>query len=125
MESFCTSHWFRGTQGHQDGAGWRSPEPRGREVSDVSVVFHLEAFVDFRPHLVLGWRCCLRAKSFTSSPTLCDPVDCTPPDSSVHGILQARVLEWGAMPSSGGSSRPRDRIHISYVSCAGRQALYH
>ena len=46
---------------------------------------------------------CLVAQS---RPTLCDPVDCSPPGSSVHGILQARILEWVAMPSSKGSSRP-------------------
>ena len=38
--------------------------------------------------------------------TLCDPMDCSPPGSSVHGILQARILEWVAMPSSRGSSSP-------------------
>ena len=40
--------------------------------------------------------------------TLWDPVDCSPPGSSVHGILQAKILEWSAMPYSRGSSRPRD-----------------
>ena len=40
--------------------------------------------------------------------TLCDPTDCSPPGSSVHGILQARILEWVVMPSSKGSSQPRD-----------------
>ena len=59
------------------------------------------------------------------SPTLCDPTGCSPPGSSVHGILQARILEWVAMPSSRGSSPPRDRIHISYVSCISRWVLYH
>ena len=39
--------------------------------------------------------------------TLCDPLDCSPPGSSVHGILQARILEWIAMPFSRESSRPR------------------
>ena len=43
-------------------------------------------------------------KSLQLCPTLCDHVDCSPPDSSVHGILQARILEWIAMPSSRGSS---------------------
>ena len=43
-----------------------------------------------------------------SCPTLCDPRDCSPPGSSVHGLLQARILEWVAMPSSRGSSQPRD-----------------
>ena len=40
--------------------------------------------------------------------TLCDPVDCSPPGSSVHGILQARILEWVAISLSRGSSRPSD-----------------
>ena len=47
------------------------------------------------------------AKSLQSCPTLCDLTDCSPPGSSVHGILQARILEWVAMSSSRGSSRPR------------------
>ena len=41
------------------------------------------------------------------------------------GIIQARILEWVAMPSFRGSSQPRDRTHISYVCCIGRQVLYH
>ena len=68
---------------------------------------------------------CMRAKSLQSYPTLCDPRDCSPPGSSLHGILQARILEWVAMPSSRGSSQPRDRTHVSYVSCNSRQVLYH
>ena len=44
-----------------------------------------------------------------SCPALCNPMDCSPPGSSVHGILQARRLEWVAMPFSRGSSLPRDR----------------
>ena len=46
---------------------------------------------------------CLGAKSLQSCPTLCHLMDCSPPGSSVHGILQARILEWVVMPSSGGS----------------------
>ena len=45
---------------------------------------------------------CLHAKSLQSYLTLCDPVDCSPPGCSVHGILQARILEWVAMPFSRG-----------------------
>ena len=56
---------------------------------------------------------CMHAQSLQ---TLCDPVDCSPPGSSVHGILQARVLEWITMPSSKGSSQPRDRTLLSYIS---------
>ena len=66
------------------------------------------------------------ANSHQSSPTLCNSVDRSPPSSSVHGILQARILEWVEMPSSSrGSSRPRDRTCVSYISCIGRRPLYH
>ena len=57
--------------------------------------------------------------------TLCDPMDCSPPGSSVHGILQARILEWVAMPSSRRSSWLRDQTCFSYIACIGRQVLYH
>ena len=60
-----------------------------------------------------------------SSSTLSNPVDRSPPSSSVHGILQARILEWAAVSCSRGSSRPRDWTHISCVSCISRQILYH
>ena len=46
--------------------------------------------------------------------TLCDPIDCSPPGSSVHGILQARILEWVAMPFFRGSSRPRNWTRVSH-----------
>ena len=52
---------------------------------------------------------------------LCDPMDCSPPGSSVCGILQARILEWVAMPFSRGSSQPRDQTWVSGVSCVGRR----
>ena len=58
-----------------------------------------------------------------SSVQLCSSMDCSPPGSSVHGILQARTLEWVAMPSSRGSSWPRHRTQVSYISCIGRQFL--
>ena len=56
-----------------------------------------------------------------SCPTLCDPMDYSLPGSSVHGIFQARVLEWIAISFSRGSSWPRDRTQVSCV--AGRDAL--
>ena len=61
------------------------------------------------------------AKSLPSCLTLCDPMYCSPPGSSVHGILEARILEWVAMLCSRGSSWPRD---WTCVSCIGRQILY-
>ena len=59
----------------------------------------------------------MRAESLQLCPTLCNPVDCSLPGFPVHGILQARVLEWVAMPFSRGSFWPRDQTHISSVSC--------
>ena len=53
--------------------------------------------------------------------TLCDSMDCSLPGFSVHGILQARILEWVAVSSSRGSSQPRD---WTYVFCTGRRILY-
>ena len=49
-------------------------------------------------------------------PTPCDPMDCSPPGYSVHGILQARILEWVAMPSSRGSSQPRAWTQVSRIA---------
>ena len=66
---------------------------------------------------------CAHAKSLQSCPTLCDPMDLSPPGSSVHGILQARTLEWVAVPSSRESSPPRDGTHVSYISCIGISLL--
>ena len=51
--------------------------------------------------------------------------NCGPPGSSVHGILQARILEWVAISSSRVSSQPKDRTCVSYVSCIGSKVLYH
>ena len=62
---------------------------------------------------------CSVAKSF---PTLCDHVDCSLAGSSVHGILQTRILEWVVMSLSRGSSQPRDQTR---VRCPGRQILSH
>ena len=75
-----------------------------------SLVFHFSCF------------CC---RSVTKScPTLSKLVDCSMPGSSVHEILQARILEWVAMLSSRGSAQPRDRTHVSWVSkTQGRSRL--
>ena len=68
---------------------------------------------------------------FQSCPTFCGSVDCSPLGSSVHGILQARILEWVAIPFSRGSSGPRDRTWVSCIACrfftarATKEALVH
>ena len=61
---------------------------------------------------------CMHVSSVTqSSPSLCDPMDCSLTGSSFHGILQARILEWVAISSSRGSSWPRDWTPVSSISC--------
>ena len=55
---------------------------------------------------------CMRVKSLQLCLTLCDPIDYSLPGTSVHEILQARILEWVAMPSSKGSSQPRENVHL-------------
>ena len=103
----------------------------------------LSIFLIYYPHITISmsqgilkikWRiyvyilhipvdCC---HSVTQSrPTLCSPKDCSPPGSSVYGIIQARILQWVAMPSSRGFSKPRNQTSISQVSCIGRQVLWH
>ena len=61
---------------------------------------------------------CMQAQLLQSCLTLCSPMDCSPPGSSVHGILQVRILEWVVMPSSRGSSWPRNPTWVSCI--AGR-----
>ena len=57
--------------------------------------------------------------------TLFDPMDCSSPGSSVHGIFQARILEWVAISSSRGFSWPRDQTHVSCISYICGWILYH
>ena len=68
---------------------------------------------------------CMHAKSLQLCLYLCNRMDCSSPSSSVHRILQARILGCVAMPSSRGSSLPRDQACISYASCVDRWVLYH
>ena len=63
----------------------------------------------------------LRCDSFVMQ-LFCDLVDCSPPGSSIHGIILAKILEWVSISSSRGSSQPRDQ---TYISCTGRQVLFY
>ena len=67
---------------------------------------------------------CMRAQSHQPCLTLCDPMGCSPPGFSAHGIAQARILEWVAMPSSRGSSWPKDRTCICLCLLHCSQFLY-
>ena len=57
-------------------------------------------------------------------PTLCNPMDCSPPGSSIHGIFQAKILGWVAISFSRGSFWPRDWTDVSCISSIGRSVLY-
>ena len=68
---------------------------------------------------------CEHTKSLQLCPTLCDLMDHSMPGSSVHRILQSRILEWFVTLSFRGSSQPRYQNCVSYISCIGRWVLYH
>ena len=69
---------------------------------------------------LIQWVCaCVRAKSLQLCPTLCNPMDCSPPGASVHGILQARALEWVTMLLLRGSSQPRNWTCVLSLALAG------
>ena len=67
-------------------------------------------------------KCIVLCSAIQLCPTVCDPMDCSPPGSSVQGIIPEGILEWGAISYSRGSSWLRDQICIS---CIGRRNLYH
>ena len=83
-----------------------------------------EFTAQFKGFGIWGHRVCVCVR-VQSRPTLWDPVDCNSPGSSVHEISQARLLQWVAISSSRMSSQPRDRTHISCISCTGKWILYH
>ena len=84
------------------------------KTKDVSWKYHMTS--------LFSCNCCLVTQL---CPTVCNPMDCSPPGSSVHGILQARILVWDAMPSSRESSRIRDQTHISCIRKVGSLSLSH
>ena len=69
-------------------------------------------------------RVCLLSHSVVPD-SFVTPWNCSPPGSSVHGILQARMLEWVTISSFRGTSPPRDGSWVSCISCAGRRILHH
>ena len=98
---------------------------------EKTLTIHTQNYLDWEnrwimnilyPHWCKG---CEHAKLLQLCLTLCDPVDCSLPGSSLREILQARILEWVAVSFPRGFSCPRDRTHVSCVSCTGWQVLYH
>ena len=95
------------------------------KYSDIHLIIWLnldQALTNKREKKILS---CRHAKLLQSCSTLCDPMDYSLPGSSVHGVLQARILEWVAISFFRGSFWPRDWTWVSYVSCIGRWVLYH
>ena len=87
---------------------------------DSGIVLSLQINLGIMSILTISVFCaknmvCVCAKSLQSCPTLCDLMYCKLPGSSVHGIFQARILEWVAMPFSRGSSYSRDRTWVSWT----------
>ena len=79
---------------------------------------HLTPLAQVYGHVPVFWVEPLWCLVSHSRLTLCNPMDCSPPGSSVHGILQASILGWIAMPFFRGSSQPRDQTQVSHM--AGR-----
>ena len=89
------------TKQHQQTTPWALS--RFLEVDNSMIIFHLLCIVKVKSEVA------------QSCPTLWDPMDCSLPGSSVHGIFQAIVLEWIAISFSRGSSQPRDRTQVSHI----------
>ena len=85
------------------GHSWPMPLPKTPGDSQASLA-HTNIWIE------LNW-----IEVAQLCPTLCDPMDCNLQGSSVHGILQARILEWVAISISRGSSQPRDRTLVAHI----------
>ena len=68
--------------------------------------------------------CCAVLSRYIRVRLFCNPMDWSPTGFSVHGIFQARILEWVAIPYPTGSSWPSNQTHVSSIFCTGRQILY-
>ena len=97
--------------------------------ANTEIISHLSQFTSHLASLLILWctksfpsygLCrrflCLKCSESESHLTLWDPMDCSLPSSSVHGILQARTLEWVAVPFSRGSSQPRNPTQVSRIA---------
>ena len=134
--TLCSAQHIWGLQLSSKAPGrWVEPEGSGtllqlrtshRRLGPAVPLWGLDThFIKRRFHQDCGWgggvcegyNARTQAWLLQSCQTLGDPTDCSLPGSSVHGILQARMLEWGAVPSSRGPARPRDRTQVSYISC--------
>ena len=117
----------KGMAAHSSILAWRilaGYSPWNHKELDRTEQLPLSFFHTWFPSL--GWKVLLLcyAKSLQLCPTLCNPMDRSPPDSSVQRVLQARILGWVAIPSSRGSFQPRDETCVWWL-LIGRQVPYH
>ena len=98
-------------------SGLPCPSPGFTHYPVPKLLLHIQVVATAASHFSVpnSVLICLGSKSLQLCPTLCEPMDCSPPGSSVQGILQARILERVAIFSSRGSSQPRDRTQVSCV----------
>ena len=108
------SWWWTGRPGaavHGVAKNWTRLSDWTEMMSLLASQFPIWPKISFQPFTSLGDKFCAQ-----SCPSLCDPMDYSPPGSSVHGISQARILEWVAISFSEGSSPPRDRPRASCIA---------
>ena len=104
----------------------RAPSPKGKGGLTSCSAFYSRCCPGVGYGWVVPFLCFISpvCSALHSCLTLCDPMDCSPPGSSVHGSPQAGILEWVAISSSRGSSWCRGQTQVSCISCIGRQILY-
>ena len=88
-------------------------EPTSLNISCIGRLVFFYHWCHLRSSASLNHCVCIVAQSCL---TLCDPMDCSPPGSSVNGILQTRILKWVSMPFSRGFSQPRDRTQVFCIA---------
>ena len=115
--------WILYQLSHKGSPEWSWAYPHYPESGTTKILFHEDR----------GWilgkggdrRDCLPAQSLQSCLALCDPMECSLPGSSVHGILQVRILEWVAISFLRGSSSPKYPTHVFCVSCMAGDFFIH
>ena len=117
---FCSTSWTTNPalQGylavHSHGTGVFYLQPHFSIFLDICYILY-KTLSTLREEAIFFACVCLCARWLQWGPTLCKPMDCSLSGSSVHGILQARILEWVAIAFSRGSSQPRDRTQVSRI----------
>ena len=111
--------WHRWLDGHEFEQAPGAGDRQGSLSKSRTWLSDGTDWTDFAFRLLTAWEATYRAKKVLvtqSCPTLCDPIDCSPPGSSVHGISQVSILEWVAVSFSKGTSHPRNQTQVSYTA---------